>query len=89
MAFERIRKHKLKINPFKCAFRVHTGNILSFLSHQRGTEVDGNKAKMIIETQPSKTKKKARSYNDYSARSIPFDNSFPIQRNKSTPLGYF
>ena len=27
-SFERMRHHQLKLNPLKCAFRVHVGNFL-------------------------------------------------------------
>ena len=47
-SFERMRLHQLKLNPFKCAFRVQVGNFLGFLVHQRGVEVDQNIAKAII-----------------------------------------
>ena len=39
--------HQLNLNPLKCAFRVHVGNFLGFLVHQRGIEVDHNKEKDI------------------------------------------
>lgn len=57
MAFEQIRKHKLKMNPLKHAFKVHIGNFLGFLIHQKGIEVNKNKVKLIIKTQLPKTKK--------------------------------
>ena len=56
-AFQRMRSHKLKMNPLKCAFRVLTGNFLGFLVHQRGIEVDKNKAKAIQAAQPPRNKK--------------------------------
>ncbi|KAM1011397.1 hypothetical protein ACFX2C_046740 [Malus domestica] len=40
----------------KCAFGVKTGNFLGFLVHQRGVEVDKNKARAIMES-PSPTNK--------------------------------
>ena len=46
-AFQRMRSHKLKMNPLKCAFGVSAGNFLGFLVHQKGIEVDKNKAKAI------------------------------------------
>ena len=55
--FQRMRSHKLKINPLKCAFRVLAGNFLGFLVHQRGIEVDKNKAKAIQAASPLKNKK--------------------------------
>ena len=47
-SFERIRLHQLKLNPLNCAFRVH----------QRGIEVDQNKAKAIASTNAPQSKKK-------------------------------
>ena len=45
--FQRMRIHKLKMNHLKWAFGVSVGNFLGFLVHQRGIEVDKNKAKAI------------------------------------------
>lgn len=39
-AFLRMRKHKLKMNPLKCAFGMQAGNFLGFLVHNRGIEID-------------------------------------------------
>ncbi|CAN6684946.1 unnamed protein product [Malus baccata var. baccata] len=55
-ALTRIRIHKLKMNPKKCAFGVRAGNFLGFLVHQRGVEVDKNKSWAIMES-PSPTNK--------------------------------
>ncbi|XP_059626515.1 uncharacterized protein LOC132269364 [Cornus florida] len=62
MAFERMRQHKLKMNPLKCAFGVSVGNFLGFLVHQKGIEVDQNKAKAIIEAKPLATKKELQRF---------------------------
>lgn len=45
------------MNPLKYVFDVQAGNFLGFLFHQKGVEVDKNKAKAIIKAQPSRTKK--------------------------------
>ncbi|CAN6729282.1 unnamed protein product [Malus baccata var. baccata] len=55
-ALTRMRIHKLKMNPKKCAFGVRAGNFLGFLVHQRGVEVDKNKSRAIMES-PSPTNK--------------------------------
>ena len=44
-SFEMMRLHQLKLHPLKCDFGVKVGNFLGFLVHQRGMEVDQNKAK--------------------------------------------
>ncbi|CAN6552342.1 unnamed protein product [Malus baccata var. baccata] len=49
-ALTRMRIHKLKMNPKKCAFGVTVGNFLGFLVHQRGVEVDKNKSRAIMES---------------------------------------
>ncbi|CAL2259901.1 unnamed protein product [Prunus armeniaca] len=60
-AFLRMRQHKLKMNPKKCVFGVQAGNFLGFLVHQRGIEIDKNKAKSIIEALPPRNKKELQS----------------------------
>ncbi|CAN6555140.1 unnamed protein product [Malus baccata var. baccata] len=55
-ALTRMRIHKLKMNPKKCAFGVRAGNFLRFLVHQRGVKVDKNKSRAIMES-PSPTNK--------------------------------
>ena len=34
--FERMRHHRLKLNPLQCAFGVRVRNFLGFLVHQKG-----------------------------------------------------
>ena len=57
LAFEKMHRHNLKMNPLKCAFGVFAGNFLGFLIHKKGIEVDKNKAKAIIEAKPPSNKK--------------------------------
>lgn len=52
----RMRQHQLKMNPKKCALGVRAGNFLGFLVHQRGIEVDKNKAKSIRDASPPRNK---------------------------------
>ncbi|KAI5335376.1 hypothetical protein L3X38_025509 [Prunus dulcis] len=60
-AFLRMRQHKLKMNPKKCVFGVQAENFLGFLVHQRGMEIDKNKAKSIIEALSPRNKKELQS----------------------------
>ena len=46
---ECIRKHGLKMNPSKCAFRVSDGEFLGFMVHERGIEVGQKSMKAIDE----------------------------------------
>ena len=61
-SFERMRLHQLKPNPLKCAFGVQAGNFLGFLVHQRGVEVDQNKAKTIISDKDPQNKKELKKF---------------------------
>ncbi|XP_059650407.1 uncharacterized protein LOC132296208 [Cornus florida] len=61
-AFERMRIHKLKMNPLKCAFGVSAGNFLGFLVHKRGIEVDQNKVKAIINVRAPANKKQVQRF---------------------------
>ncbi|CAL8135225.1 unnamed protein product [Prunus armeniaca] len=63
-AFNRMWAHGLKMNPKKCAFGVTAGNFLGFLVHQRGIEVDKNKATAIMTAPPPRTKKELQSFLD-------------------------
>ncbi|XP_024195631.1 uncharacterized protein LOC112198745 [Rosa chinensis] len=55
--FERMRQHKLKMNPAKCVFGVLAGDFLGFIVHQRGIEVPEDKASAVIHASPPRTKK--------------------------------
>ena len=61
-AFIRMRKHQLKMNPLKCAFGVIAWNILGFLVHNQGIEVDRNKAKTILQAKPPSNKKELQMW---------------------------
>ena len=56
-----MRKYGLKMNPLKCVFGFSTGEFLGFVIHQKGIEVDKNKANSILETSPPKNKKQLQS----------------------------
>ena len=57
-----MRLHQLKLNPLKCAFRVQARTFLGFLVHQRGMEVDQNKAKAIISAKAPQNKKELQKF---------------------------
>jgi hypothetical protein len=56
------RLYKLKMNPFKCAFRVSAGKFLGFLVHQRGIDVDPARASAIATMKPPTTHKELKSF---------------------------
>jgi hypothetical protein len=47
VAFGRMRKYGLKMNPLKCAFGVSAGMFLGFIVHERGIQVDPKKVESI------------------------------------------
>ena len=51
LAFERMRKYGLKMNPLKCAFGVSAGKFLGFIIHQHGIEIDPKKTEAIQKVQ--------------------------------------
>ena len=61
-SFEIMRLHQLKLNPLKCAFGVQVRNFLGFPIHQRGVEVDQNKARAIISASAPQNKKEFKKF---------------------------
>ena len=57
-----MRIYHLKLNPLKCAFGVKAGNFLGFLVHQRGVEIDKNKARAVLEAKSPQTKKELQRF---------------------------
>ena len=55
-----MRRHQLKMNPLKCAFGVKARNFLGFLVHNRGIEIDKNKAKVIMQVKPPTNKRNCK-----------------------------
>jgi hypothetical protein len=47
LAFDRMRKYNLKMNPLKCAFGVLAGKFLGFIIHEHGIEIDPEKIEII------------------------------------------
>jgi hypothetical protein len=52
-----MRRHQLKMNPLKSAFGVKASDFLGFLVHNRGIEIDKNKAKAIMQAKLPTNKK--------------------------------
>jgi hypothetical protein len=47
LAFERIRRYGLKMNPLKCAFDVSASKFLGFIIHKHGIEINHKKIESI------------------------------------------
>jgi hypothetical protein len=61
LAFERMGKYGLKMNPLKCALGVSAGQFLGFVVHERGIEVDLKKVEAIRRIQEPTCKKDLQS----------------------------
>jgi hypothetical protein len=61
LAFERMRKYGLKMNPLKCAFGVSAGRFLGFIVHEKGIEVDPKKIEAIRRIDEPACKKDVQS----------------------------
>ena len=51
--FETLRKHHLKLNALKCAFRVNLGKFLGYLVTHQGIEVNPNQILAFAEFEAS------------------------------------
>jgi hypothetical protein len=67
LAFEKMCRYGLKMNPLKCAFGVSSGKFLGFIVHEKGVEIDPKKIELIKKVQAPTSKK---SYRDSWARLI-------------------
>ena len=62
LAFEKMRRYKLKMNPLKCAFGVSAGKFLGFIVHEKGIEIDPKKIEAITEWPRPTTVTEVRSF---------------------------
>ena len=56
--FEILRRHKLRLNAFKCSFGVGLGKLLGYMVTHRGIEVSPDQIKVINNLQPPQNPKK-------------------------------
>jgi len=56
LAFERMRRYGLKMNPLKCVFIVSAGKFLGFIIHENGVEIDPTKVEAIQKIRPPQNK---------------------------------
>jgi hypothetical protein len=62
LAFDRMRKYNLKMNPLKCAFGVSAGKFLGFIIHEHGIEIDPEKIKIIQKIQIPECKRDVQKF---------------------------
>ena len=55
--FEILRKHKLRLNAFKCSFGVGSDKFLCYMVTHRGIEVNPDQVKAINNLQPPRNPK--------------------------------
>ncbi|RDX85213.1 Retrovirus-related Pol polyprotein from transposon 17.6, partial [Mucuna pruriens] len=58
--FQVLRKHRLKLNPEKCSFRVQAGKFLGFMLTERGIEANLEKFQAIINIRSRQTVKEVQ-----------------------------
>ncbi|XP_050253859.1 uncharacterized protein LOC126699901 [Quercus robur] len=58
--FEILRKHKLRLNAFKCSFGMGSGNFLSYMVINHGIEVNLDQVKAINSLQPPRNHKEVQ-----------------------------
>jgi hypothetical protein len=62
LAFEKIRRYKLKMNPLKCAFGVSAGKFLGFIVHEKGIKIDPRKIEAIQSVKAPTCKKDLQKF---------------------------
>ena len=65
--FEILRKHKLRLNAFKCSFGVGPGKFLGYMVIHRGIEVNPNQIKAINSLQPPRNPKEVQKLTGMTA----------------------
>jgi hypothetical protein len=62
LAFERMHRYGLKMNPLKCAFRVLARKFLGFIIHDKVTEIDPKRIEKIKGVQAPACKKDLQKF---------------------------
>ena len=58
--FEVLRKHKLRLNDFKCSFGISSSKFLGYMVTHCGIEVNSNQIKAINNLQPPRSPKEVQ-----------------------------
>ena len=62
LAFERMRRYGLKMNPLKCAFGVSAGKFLGFIVHEKGIEIDPKRIESIKKVKAPTCKRELQQF---------------------------
>ena len=90
--FEVLKRHNMKLNPSKCAFRVSKGKFLSFIVTQKGIEANPKKIKAVLDMGSLRSKRDiqvligriatlSRFMSKFAKRCLPFFKI--LKRNQS------
>jgi hypothetical protein len=62
LAFDRMRRFALKMNPLKCAFGVSVGKFLGFIIYENGIEMDPANIEAIQKVQAPTCKRDVQKF---------------------------
>jgi hypothetical protein len=62
LAFEKMHRYGLKMNPLKRAFGVSAGKFLGFIVHEKGVEIDPKNIESIKKAQAPTSKKELQRF---------------------------
>jgi hypothetical protein len=62
LAFEKMCRYGLKMNPLRCAFGVSAGKFLGFIVHEKGVEIDPKMIESIKKIQAPTCKKELQRF---------------------------
>ena len=65
--FEILRKHKLRLNAFKCSFGVGSGKFLGHMVTHRGIEVNPDQVKVMNSLQSPRNPKEVQKLTEMTA----------------------
>ena len=65
--FEILRKHRLRLNAYKCSFGVGSGKFLGYMVTHQGIEVNYDQVKVINSLQPPRNPKEVQKLTGMTA----------------------
>ena len=87
--FEILRKHRLRLNAYKCSFGVGSGKFLGYMVTHQGIEVNYDQVKVINSLQPPRNPKEVQkltgmtaALNQFISRSVDRCRPFFLLMNK-------
>ena len=81
--FQKLREHRIRLNPAKCAFIVPSGKFLGFLLTNRGIEANLEKCIVVLEIKAPANKKEVQQL---TGRLAALTRFLPKSTEKSLPF---